>query len=130
MLVGYDGHIIYRVYLPDKEKIICINNLKIVENEEGKADSHVTSYNAITASQDDIISNTPCSKTLFNFPTPSPSYAENSSPFPPYAEPSSFFYTQTRSGWISKPPKHNDMSINNNVQILLSQLTKVFDIHD
>ena len=116
MLLGYDGHTIYRVYLPDEEKIIRIKDLRIEENADGKADSHVTSYDAITASQGDITSNTPPpmprSETLLN-PTP---------PFP-YAEPSSASYTQTRSGRISKPPKRYDVGMNNDVQVLLSQLT-------
>ena len=50
MLVGCDGHTNYRVYLPDEEKVIRIKDLKIVENADGKADSQLTSYNAITAS--------------------------------------------------------------------------------
>ncbi len=39
MLVGYDGHTIYHVYLSDKEKAICIKDLEIEENADGKADS-------------------------------------------------------------------------------------------
>ena len=89
MLVGYDGHTIYRVYLPDEEKIIRIKDLRIEENADGKAGSHATSYDAITTSQGDITSKTPPpmpgSETLLN-PTP-PS---------PYAEPSSLYSNRIR----------------------------------
>ena len=50
MLVAYDNHTIYHVYLPDKEKVICIKDLKIVKNADKKADNQLTYYNAITAS--------------------------------------------------------------------------------
>ena len=50
MHIEYDSHTIYHLYLPDKEKIICIKDLKIVENADEKADSQLISYNAITAS--------------------------------------------------------------------------------
>lgn len=59
MLVGYDNHTIYRVYLPDEEKIIRIKDLRTVENADGKADSHITHYDAIEAPQAYITSNTP-----------------------------------------------------------------------
>lgn len=34
MLIRYDRDIIYRVYLPEKEKIICIKDLKMVKNTD------------------------------------------------------------------------------------------------
>ena len=42
MLVRYNDHTIYRVYLPDKKKVIQIKDLKIVENADRKADSQLT----------------------------------------------------------------------------------------
>lgn len=48
MLVRYDSHIIYRIYLSDEEKVICIKNLKIMENINTKDNSQLISYNAIT----------------------------------------------------------------------------------
>lgn len=39
MLVGHNGHTIYCVYLPDKEKIISIKDLRIVENVDKKTNS-------------------------------------------------------------------------------------------
>lgn len=124
MLVGYNGHIIYRVYLPDEEKIIQIKDLRIVDNIDRKADSHVTSYDAITASKDYNTSNTP-QFTL-----------HLSSQFKPYLKillnptPPSPSNIQTRSGRISKPPKCYDAGMHNNVQVLLSQLTEVLNIPD
>ena len=38
MLVRYDSHTIYYVYLLNEEKVICIKNLKIVENTDRKVD--------------------------------------------------------------------------------------------
>lgn len=74
MLIGYDGHTIYRVYLSDEEKVIRIKDLKIVENADRKADSQVASYNAITVSQSYIKDNT----------ASSPPHLQQSSPvFPP-----------------------------------------------
>ena len=105
MLVGYDGHIIYRVYLLDEKKVICIKDLKIVENTNRKVDSQLTSYNIITASQDDIIS---------NIPILSP-HAQYFSPSFPATQPRSSSYTQTKSGQISKPPKYYDKDINNDM---------------
>lgn len=39
MLIGYDGYIIYYVYLLNKKKVIYIKEVKIVENVDRKADS-------------------------------------------------------------------------------------------
>lgn len=36
MLIGYDGHTIYRVYLHDEEKIIRVKGLRIEENADRK----------------------------------------------------------------------------------------------
>lgn len=51
ILIGYDGGTIYRIYLHDKAKTICIKDLKIFENTDEKEDSQVTSYKAIIASR-------------------------------------------------------------------------------
>lgn len=101
MLVGYDGHTIYCVYLPDKEKIIRIKDLKIVENVDGKADSHVVFYDAIAASRDDTIP-----PSSFNTPQP----IQSNLITPPLSN------TQTRSGRVTKLPKRYDAGTSNNVQ--------------
>ena len=118
MLVEYDGYTIYHVYLPNEEKVICIKDLKIVENVDRKVDSQLTSYNVITTSQDDITSNIPIS-SLYVKHSSSSLYAAQLC-FPSY--------TQTKSGRISKPPKRYDEDRNNNIQIFFSQLTKVLNI--
>lgn len=56
MLVNYDGCIIYRVYLHDKEKIIQIKDLQIFKNAKKKLNTHVVSYDTIATSKSDITS--------------------------------------------------------------------------
>lgn len=48
IFTSYDGGIIYRIYLQDKEKIILIKYLKIFENVDKKQDSQVNSYDTYT----------------------------------------------------------------------------------
>ena len=88
MLVGYDAHTIYRVYLPDEQKIIRIKDLKIVENADVKAESQLASYDAIIASQGDMGGDTAIS----------PLNSPHSSPTSPGIQPTSSSYTKTKSG--------------------------------
>lgn len=59
MLVVYDSHTINYIYLYDKENVIYIKDLKIVNNVDEKANSQFTSYNAIIAVQGKITGNIP-----------------------------------------------------------------------
>ena len=47
--MGYDGVIIYCVYLHDKVKVIWIKDLRIFKNVNEKKSSQVYSFNAITS---------------------------------------------------------------------------------
>lgn len=128
MLVGYDSHTIYRVYLPNEEKVICIKDLKIIEYADRKADSQLITHNMIVAVQGDITGNTPISSPYTPQYSFSSLHAQQSSLSPYAIQLYSPSYTQTKSGRISKLPKSYNVDKNNNIQILLSQLTEIFNV--
>lgn len=56
--MNYNSHIIYRVYLHVKRKIIQIKDLKVFINAEEKTNSHIILYNIIAISKNNITNNT------------------------------------------------------------------------
>ncbi len=45
VLVGYDGHTIYRVYIKSQKKVILVKNFCIFEDYETKATTELSDYN-------------------------------------------------------------------------------------
>lgn len=107
-----------------------------MENADGKADSHITYYDAIIAPQADITSNTPqrtpysslrsgtlCNQNPYHRSEPRPETLSN-------LRPPSSSHTQTRSGRISELAKRYDVGMNNDVPVVLCKLAVVLDIPD
>ena len=128
VLVGYDGETIYRIYLHDEGKVICIKDLKIYENVDEKEESQVTGYDAIMA---------PGSNKSHPISTPSLLSSLNLTPIiltplPLASEitPNTNLPKKSRSKRISQPPKRYNAGMNTDVKVLLSQLTEVLAIPD
>jgi hypothetical protein len=53
MLVGYDGHTIYRVYLENPERIIRVKDLRVVEDTVAKPSTLLPTWNALIVPAED-----------------------------------------------------------------------------
>lgn len=116
----------------NKTKVIYIEDLKIFKNTNKKEDSQIISYVAIMVSEYQSSRNKSHYALISSFllacsipsiiPTPLTSSLKTI--------PNIDLPKKTRSRQISKSLKQYDARMNNDIKILLSQLTEVFDIPD
>lgn len=107
LLVGYDGHSIYRVYLEKDVKVIQIKDLKIFEDASTKTKTSLPIYNAIIYTENPPLLLPPSQKSSFET-----------------SKAKSIPYTQ-RSGRVSKPPLRYDAGMNKDIQILMANFNEV-----
>lgn len=116
----------------NEAKVIHIEDLKIFKNTDKKKDSQVISYVAIMVSEYQSSRNkshyTLISSSLLACSIPSiiPIPLTSSLETTPNID----LAKKTRSRQISQSLKQYDAKMNNDIKILLSQLTEVFDIPD